>query len=322
MNRSSLQQWVARSPGFFSLILLVLAIVINAILQPNLLSLDTINNNMRVFLPMIFLAVGQTFVMIGGGIDISVGGIVSIINVILATQVGLDGTPEQMWQFVAVSILAGLVAGAINGFFIAFLRLQPIITTYATGFLFAGFALYLLPYPGGGIPRSISDIYRTITPLSIPLAFYMIAIILLVWWYLRSTRYGRYLYAVGGKAEAAYQTAVPVRRMIFSTYVISGLFSAFAGIAITMLSGSGNAEIGSAMTLSAITAAVIGGTAMSGGIGGVAGPIMGAITLGLINNIISFAKIDTWWETLIKAIIIVVALAAPGIINLFRRRRA
>ena len=322
MIRSSLQQWVARSPGFFSLILLVLAIVINAILQPNLLSLDTINNNMRVFLPMIFLAVGQTFVMIGGGIDISVGGIVSIINVILATRVGLDGTPEQMWQFVAVSLLAGLVAGAINGFFIAFLRLQPIITTYATGFLFAGFALYLLPYPGGGIPRSISDIYRTITPLGIPLAFYLIAIILLAWWYLRSTRYGRYLYAVGGKAEAAYQTAVPVRRMIFSTYVISGLFSAFAGIAITMLSGSGNAEIGSAMTLSAITAAVIGGTAMSGGVGGVAGPIMGAITLGLINNIISFAKIDTWWETLIKAIIIVVALAAPGIINLFRRRRA
>jgi ribose transport system permease protein len=260
--------------------------------------------------------------MIGGGIDISVGGIVSIINVILATRVGLDGTPEQMWQFVAVSLLAGLIAGAINGFFIAFLRLQPIITTYATGFLYAGFALYLLPYPGGGIPRSVSDIYRTITPLSIPLAFYVIAIILLIWWYLRSTRYGRYLYAVGGQAEAAYQTAVPVRRMIFSTYVISGLLSAFAGIAITMLSGSGNAEIGSAMTLNAITAAVIGGTAMSGGIGGVAGPIMGAITLGLINNIISFAQIDTWWETLIKAIIIVFALAAPGIINLIRRRRA
>jgi ribose transport system permease protein len=110
--------------------------------------------------------------------------------------------------------------------------------------------------------------------------------------------------------------------VIFSTYVISGLMSAFAGIAITMLSGSGNAEIGSAMTLTAITAAVIGGTAMSGGVGGVAGPIMGAITLGLINNIISFATIDTWWETLIKAIIIVVALAAPGVINLIRRRRA
>ncbi len=108
--------------------------------------------------------------------------------------------------------------------------------------------------------------------------------------------------------------------MQFSTYVISGLMAAFSGIAITMLSGSGNAEIGASMTLNSITAVVIGGTAMSGGVGGVAGPVMGAVTLGVIQNIISFAHINTWWETLVKATIIVVALAMPGIINLFRRR--
>ena len=321
MKRFSIDRWIARSPAFFSLILFIIVIVINAILQPNMLALDTINSNLRVFLPLIFLAVGQTFVMIGGGIDISVGGIVSVINVILATQVGLNGDPSAMVKFVLIGLFVGLLAGAINGFFIAFLRLQPIITTYATGFLFAGFALYLLPYPGGGIPSEISEFYKTSMPLGIPLAFFVIIGILLVWWYLRSTRYGRYLYAVGGKAEAAYQTAVPVRRTILSTYMISGLMSAFAGIAITMLSGSGNAEIGGAMTLPAITATVIGGTAFSGGVGGVAGPIMGAITLGIINNIISFAHINTWWETLIKAVIIVVALAAPGVIGLIRRRR-
>lgn len=322
MNRFSWSLLTTRYPALFSLILLAIVIIINAALQPNLLTLDTLNSNMRVFLPMILLAVGQTFVMIGGGIDISVGGIVSIINTILATQVGLDGTPEKMWQFVLVSILAGLLAGAINGFFVAVLRLQPIITTYATGFLYAGVALFILPNPGGGIPREISELYRSSTPLGIPLAFFMIAIILLLWWYLRSTRFGRYLYAVGGKAEAAYQTAVPVTWVLFSTYVISGLLAALAGIAITGLSGSGNAEIGAAMTLTAITAVVIGGTALSGGVGGVAGPIMGAIILGLINNVISFADINTWWETLLKALIIVVALAAPGAINLFRRRRS
>ena len=148
----------------------------------------------------------------------------------------------------------------------------------------------------------------------------MIAIVLGLWGYIRSTRYGNYLFAVGGKAQAAYETAVPVSLVQFSTYVISGLMAAFAGIAITMLSGSGNAEIGASMTLNSITAVVIGGTAMSGGVGGVAGPVMGAITLGIIQNIISFAHIDTWWETLVKASIIVVALATPGIINLFRRR--
>ena len=150
----------------------------------------------------------------------------------------------------------------------------------------------------------------------------MIAILLLVWVYISSTRYGKYLFAVGGKADAAYETAVPVIRMQFSTYVVSGFMSALAGIAITMLSGSGNADIGNPMTLNSITAVVIGGNAMSGEIGGVAGPIMGAVTLSLIQNIISFAHINTWWETLVKATIIVVALAAPGVINLIRRRRA
>jgi len=147
-------------------------------------------------------------------------------------------------------------------------------------------------------------------------------LIILLWLYLSSTRYGKFLYAVGGKADAAYETAVPVTMVQFSTYVISGLMAAFAGIALTMLSGSGNADIGGPMTLNSITAVVIGGNALSGGIGGVVGPVMGAITLGIIQNIISFANIDTWWETLVKATIIVVALATPGFVNLFRRRRS
>lgn len=313
---------MARFPAFFPFILLVISISINWFLQPKMFELETINSNMRVFLPLILLAVGQAIVLLGGGIDISVGGTVSIVNTILATRVGLDGSPELMWQFVLISLLAGALAGAINGFFIAYLRLQPIITTYATSFLYAGFALFILPNPGGGIPQDIAGLYRTSTPLGLPLAFFIIAILLGIWIYVSNTRFGKYLFAVGGKAEAAYETAVPVTLVQFSTYVISGLMAALAGIAITMLSGSGNADIGNPMTLNSITAVVIGGNAFSGGIGGVAGPVMGAVTLSLIQNIISFANIDTWWETLVKATIIVVALAAPGVINLVRRRRS
>jgi ribose/xylose/arabinose/galactoside ABC-type transport system permease subunit len=103
---------------------------------------ETLNSNMRVFLPIILLSVGQAIVLLGGGIDISVGGVVSIVNTVLATRVGLDGSPEKMWQYIFVSLFAGLLAGAINGFFVSYLRLQPIITTYATSFLYAGFALF------------------------------------------------------------------------------------------------------------------------------------------------------------------------------------
>jgi ribose transport system permease protein len=321
MNRGRWNQWFIRFPFLFSLILLVIAVVVNYILNPSFFIGDQLNNNMRVFLPLILLSVGQAVVMLGGGIDISVGGIVSIVNTILATQVGLNGSPEKMWQFVFLSLLAGILAGALNGFFIAYLRLQPMITTYATSFLFFGLALYILPNPGGGIPQAISAIYRNTRPLGLPLAFVVIPVILLIWWYVRSSRYGKFLYAVGGKAEAAYETAVPVTLVQMSTYVISGLMAAVAGIAMTMLTGSGNADIGSAMTLNSITAAVIGGTAMSGGVGGIAGPMIGAVTLGMILNIISFAKVDTWWQTFINAFIIVMALAMPGLINLVQRRR-
>jgi ribose transport system permease protein len=269
---------------------------------------------------LILLSVGQAVVILCGGIDISVGSTVSIVNVLLATQVGLQGDPQKMYTMLALSLVVGMLAGALNGFFVAYMRLQPIITTYATSFLYAGLALWILPNPGGGIPTSFASFYRESTPLGLPLAFVVIALLLLGWGLIQRTRYGRYLTAVGGKADAAYETAVPVSAVQFSTYVLAGLMAALSGIAITLLVGSGNAGTGDQLTLSSVTAVVVGGTALSGGVGGVGGPILGAIILGFIRNIISFANIDTWWQTLVNAAIIVVALAAPGVIGLFRRR--
>jgi ribose transport system permease protein len=321
MNKHQWQTFTLHNPYLFSLLLLVIITLVNLFVQPDMFHRDTINNNMRVFLPLILLAAGEAVVILGGGIDISVGSIVSIVNVILATQVGLQGNPQKMYLMMGFVLLVGMAAGAINGFFVAYMRLQPIITTYATSFLYAGLALFILPNPGGGIPQSFSSFYRDTTPLGLPLAFFIIALILLAWGFVQQTRYGRYLSAVGGKADAAYETAVPVSAIQFSTYVAAGLMAALSGIAVTMLVSSGNSTTGDQLTLSSITAVVIGGTTLSGGVGGVAGAMIGAVILGLIKNIISFANIDTWWQTFVNAAIIVVALAAPGVINLFRRKR-
>jgi ribose transport system permease protein len=321
MNRFHWQTVSLRNPYLFALALLVTVLAANLAVQPNLISSGAVNDNMRVFLPTILLAAGQAVVILGGGIDISAGSIVSIINVILATQLGADASPQKTALFIAVALLVGAAAGAVNGFFVATLRLQPIITTYATSFLFAGIALYILPEPGGTVPAEIANFYRNTTPLGISLGFFVILIVLLLWYYLSQTRYGRYLYAMGGKADAAYESGVPVTLVQFSTYVISGLMAGVAGIAMTLLVGAGNAGIGDALTLTAITAVVVGGTALSGGVGGVAGPIIGAIVLGLLRNIISFANVDLWWQTFVNAAIIVVALAMPGFINLLRRLR-
>lgn len=318
--RISWRDLIFGKPFFFPLVLLLLTILVNFILQPNLLDPSTLGGNMRVFLPLILVAVGQAVVILGGGIDISMGAIVSIINALLATQIGLQGDPGKAALMVAASLLVGMAAGAVNGFFVAILRLQPIITTYATSFLFAGLALVILPTPGGGVPSSFTAFYRDTALLGLPLAVYVIMLILLGWYAIRQTRYGRYLYAVGGKASAAYETGVPVSMVQFSTYVISGLMAALGGIAITLLTGSGNAQVGDSLTLPAITAVVIGGTALSGGTGGIAGAIMGALIIGLLRNIISFAQIDSWWQTFVNAAIIVLALAIPGILSLLRRR--
>jgi ribose transport system permease protein len=321
LNRRRWQSITLRNPYLFALLLLVLALLVNFIFQPNLLRPDILNGNMRVFLPLVLVASGQAFVVLAGGIDISVGSIVSIVNAILVTQLGAAAPPERTALMLAAVLLVGMLAGAVNGFFIAYLRLQPIITTYATSFLYAGIALLILPSPGGAVPARISVFYRDTTPWGLPLAFFVILVLLLAWGLVRQTRYGGYLYAVGGNAEAAYETAVPVNAVRFSTYVVSGLMAAFGGIAITLLTGSGNATIGDQLTLASVTAVVIGGTALRGGVGGVAGAIIGALILGLIRNIISFANVDLWWQTFVNAAIIVVALAAPGVISLLRRRR-
>jgi ribose transport system permease protein len=305
----------------FALVLLILVVAVNLILQPNLLEPVTLNSSMRLFLPLILVAVGQTVVILAGGIDISVGAIVSVVNAILATQIGTKGDPGVAVLMMGLVLFVGMAAGAVNGFFVAVLRLQPIITTYATSFLFGGLALLILPSPGGGVPATFTAFYRDTRPLGLPLAFFVIAVIMLAWYSVRQTRYGRYLFAVGGNPDAAYQTGVPVSRVQFSTYVVSGFMSACGGIAITLLTGSGNAGIGDALTLTAITAVVIGGTALSGGTGTVGGAIIGAIILSLIPNIISFAKIETWWQTFLNAAIIVLALALPGLLSLIRRRR-
>lgn len=306
-------------PFLFALLLLAVALAINYALQDNLFELRTLNRNLRNFLPAIILAVGQTIVIIGGGVDLSVGAVVSMVNAILVTLITPESPPEQVWLAILIGCGAGALAGLVNGLCVAYLRLQPIVTTYATSFLYAGLALLILPRPGGAIPESMEDLYRS-TPLDIPFVAYMIVLLVIAWWLLRSSRFGQYLFATGGKAEAAYTTGVPVNRIRLTSYVLCGLFAALAALAYTAFTSSGNPRSGDDMTLPSVVAVVLGGTRLSGGQGGVVGTILGVIILGVFRNIISFANIDSWWQTLVNALIIIAALAGPGLVAALRGR--
>jgi len=312
-----------RNPYLLSLVLLVLMIVINRALQDNLFEIGPLNGNLRVFTPAILLAVGQTFVIIAGGVDLSVGAILSMTNAILATQIPQEATAGVVVGALALAFGAGLLAGALNGFGVTVLRLQPIVTTYATGFIFSGVALYVLPEPGGRLPRDLTTFWRNpleVSPdLHIPMAIFVIALLVIFWIVLTNTRYRQFLFATGSQADAAYSTGVRVNRVKFSTYLLSALFATLAALALTLGSGTGNPRAGDQSTLPSIVAVVLGGTRLSGGQGNIVGSIIGAVILGLIGNIISFADLDSWVRPLVDALIIIGALAIPGLIRLARR---
>jgi ribose transport system permease protein len=301
--------------------MLLVLLLINRSLQGNLFEINAINGNLRVWLPAMMLAFGQTLVVIAGGVDLSVGGILSMCNAILATQITQDSTTEQFIGAVTVALLAGIGAGMLNGFGVTYLRLQPIVTTYATSFIFSGIALAILPEPGGRLPREITSFFRNPIGDTLPVPAVAIVLLLLVWFVLTRTRFRQYLFASGSNAEAAYATGVPVSRMRFLTYMLSGLFAALGACALTFGNGTGNPRAGDLLTLPSVVAVVLGGTALSGGKGSIIGSLIGVAILGTISNVLSFAEIDRWVRPLLDASIIVVALAVPGLIILLRRLR-
>lgn len=331
MNRASIRHFFSRNSYLLALALLIVVILINYSRQDNLFNPSVLNRNIRVFLPLIILAIGQAIVIIGGGIDLSVGAIVSMCNALLVTWI----TPESAGSEIVVAVLlvcgAGMLAGVLNGIAVAYLRLQPIVTTYATSFIFAGLALYILPRPGGQLPREMTNAYRQLIEIEafstipivrdipilneIPPAFVIITVIVLLWIFFRHTRFVQNIYASGDNPEAAYTTGIPVNFVRFGTYVIAGLFSALAALALTMSLGSGSPTSGDAMTLDSIVAVVLGGTRLRGGQGGIVGAMIGVVILGIIRNIISFYGVPTWSQTLVDALIILIALAAPGMIR-------
>jgi ribose transport system permease protein len=316
----NIRRFLRNNPYLFSLLLVVVLIIISGVLQNRFYRAGVISSNLRGLLPLMFLAIGQALVIIGGGVDLSVGAIVSLVNTVLATVLTPDSGPTQIFFGILLACGVGGLAGAINGLCVAWLRLQPIVTTYATSFVFAGLALLILPRPGGQMPASLTGLYRSM-PLSIPFAVFVIAGVLLFWTLLRRSRYGQYLYALGGSPEAAYTTGLAVTRLRWSVYVVAGLCSALAALALTLETGSGSPRIGDAMTLDSVVAVVLGGTRLSGGQGGVVGTILGVAILRLIRPIVSSSGIDSDYQTLMNAVIILVALAAPGIVGLLRRRK-
>jgi len=302
-----------------ALLLALGGLAANALLQPSLLRPGVLSGNLLNTLPLVLVAAGQTLVVLGGGVDLSLGALVSLCNVTFVTLLAARASAAEVAWAATAALGLGLVGGLLNGACVALLRLQPIVATFATSFVFAGAALYVMPSPGGSVPQGLVQAYYS-SPLGIPNFFWGVAALLLPWWAARRTRYGPYLYAVGGDARAAYVTGVPVALVWLTTYALAGLLAGLGALALTLSTGTGDPLVGGPMTLSSIVAVVLGGTRLRGGSGGLLGTVLGVVVLSTVQNIVAFLGVPSWWQTLINGVIVLLALASARLEVLLRRR--
>lgn len=261
------------------------------------------------------VAAGQTLVLLLGGIDLSVGaiaGLSAILGAMMMTSGGIDP-----FLSTALAVLFGLMCGAVNGLLIAKLKLNAFIVTLATGEVFAGAILVLTKgYAINGIPEVFQVLGQgTIGPLPVPVAI-MLVIFAILAWVTTNTPFGRSVFAVGGNREASRFTGLHSERIEIIVYAISGGAAALAGMMFVSRMNAGQPTIGASWLMPSITAAIIGGTSLSGGVGTMFGTLLGALFMALLGNGIVLMNVSSYWERVIIGLFVLIAV----IVDLIRRR--
>ena len=264
------------------------------------------------------VAMAQTLPVLTGGLDLSVG-MVFILTNCLASHLVVGSAAEVVLGLVAV-LATGIAAGAVNGAIVVYGRLQPIITTLATGAVYYGFALLLRPVPGGQVDEDLAN-FMTYTVLDVvPTALVLLVVVVLVIWVpFRKSETGRACYAVGSAEGAAFMSGVPIARAKLVAYMLSGLIAAIAGILLTFVtfSGEASAPAGGTYTLNSIAAVVIGGTSLYGGAGGAIGSIFGAFVLRTIEDLLFVFDLPPLWQPLFQGVVLLAAVSL-GAARVFR----
>jgi ribose transport system permease protein len=299
-----------RLPFLPALLILVVLVVLNGWFEPNSLSYRAITGLVSTYLALMMLAIAQTYVVMAGDIDLSVGATLSLVNVVVIVLMERWGGGGGMVLLACfVGILTGLACGLINGLVVAALRLQAIVATFATSIFFTGVALYVLPVAGTPAPAAFWRTYGG-RILEIPFVFWVVAALALLLVLLVRTRLTLQLLAVGDDAQGAFQSGLPVAAIRIKGYVLCGLFAALAALCITGDTASGDPLVGGKMTLYSVAAVVLGGSALSGGKGTVVGSLVGALIIGLINSLVFFVGTPSEWQNLVQGLAILIALMA------------
>jgi ribose transport system permease protein len=266
-------------------------------------------------LPLAFVACGQAIVIISGGIDLSIGSLTGLVNVVAARWM-LHLSFEEALLFSLALLLAATLAGLLTGFTIVLTRVADIIVTLAMLFVWAGAALAVLTIPGGGAPIHFTSLVTVDTVFTkwLPAALVILLVAYaIVWIPVRRTRPGLALYAVGSNRNAAYLAGINVPAVRIAAYGFSGLFAGLAGLALTAASGIGDPHSGDIYTLNSVAAVVLGGVSLLGGVGGLIGPIAAAFVLTLVKTILVIKGVDQNWALVIQGTLIVLIVMLGGL---------
>ena len=291
-------------------ILLVLFIIcfLVSIITDKFLTYSNIISVLRQISINMYIALGMTLVIILGHIDLSVGSIVAMSGTLTVGFIVNQNIP--IWLSIVLGLILGTLAGLINGLIVSTFKVPAFIITMAMMNVASGVAYV---YSGGQATRITDPFFVEIGTgylfdiIPLPVV-YMFILILVIGFLLTKTRFGTYIYAIGGNREAARLSGVPTRLIEIIVFTITGFLAAFAGLVLSSRMYSGQPSVGAGYELDAIAACVLGGVSMSGGKGRISGTIFGAIVIGIISNSLNLIKISSYWQLIVKGLIIVCAV--------------
>lgn len=286
---------------------LLLLIVVYSCLSKNFATSTNFFNIVRQIAINLYLACGMTYVILLGGIDLSVGSVIAVTGCVSAGMITWHGWP--VYAGILVGILCGALIGCINGFIVSKTTIPAFIVTLATMNIGRGIARV---YTGAKTIAVLEDDYTfwgAGTILGIPIQLYLIiAVIIVSSFILNRTSLGRHLYAVGGNRTAAEYSGIKVGRVTFFAFLFSSLLAACAGVLTVGRTFTATMILGDGAEMDAIAAVVLGGTSMSGGKGMISGTVIGAIVIGVLKNGMNLLGIDSSWQYIVQGIVILLAV--------------
>ena len=310
-----LQPNILRRSGVLAFLVLLVVVAVLILVSPHGLSYFDLSTISASATTLALAGIGETIVVLGGGLDLSPGAVISLVNVVLVTQLGASGLDVSAYTLVAavVAIGIGTAIGALNGILVSYFRLPSIVVTLAMMFIVQGAALLILRYPGGTVSSDfanvlVGDVIADVFPAPI----LIIVLAVMAWLYLKQLRFGRALYAIGSDPVAARANRVDVRRARLFSFMIAGAFYGWAGLFITANAGSGDPLIGAGYLLKVFTAVVLGGTMISGGRGGAVGTVFGALTLTIIVDIFLVLGVRSFYVPIVEGAILLFAVLGLG----------